>query len=136
MNADLEEQLKELGSEYRAVVSRLRMAKTVELGIKGQVPRSRSTADWLIAASLLIVLCLVINFQTFKHSNTRTPPAYGAHEYYLSVNEMIATQRPDGGWQNDFLTRRNAEALSRCEGREARVAYKKALRNLRSKGVL
>jgi len=49
---------------------------------------------------------------------------------------MIASQNADGSWQNDFLTRRNAAVLAKCDGMEARVAYKKAMRNLRAKGIL
>ena len=49
---------------------------------------------------------------------------------------MIATQNPDGSWKNDFLTRRNAAALRGSSNPAAQVAYKKAMRNLRSRGVL
>ena len=49
---------------------------------------------------------------------------------------MIATQRSDGSWQNDFLTRRNAAALKDCTTPAAQIAYKKAMRNLRSRGIL
>ena len=48
---------------------------------------------------------------------------------------MIATQNPDGSWQNDFLTRRNAAALKVCGDPAAQIAYKKAMRNLRARGV-
>ena len=54
----------------------------------------------------------------------------------MDVAEMIATQNPDGSWKNDFLTRRNAAALKVCGDPAAQVAYKKAMRNLRSRGVL
>jgi len=138
MSKDLEEQLKELGPECQAVVDRLREAKTVEPKTVGLGRRSRSTAEWLVAASLLVAVCLSIVFLAAQPStfNLQPSPAYGAREYRQSVSEMIATQRPDGGWQNDFLTRRNAEVLAKCEGESARIAYKKALRNLRSKGIL
>ena len=53
-----------------------------------------------------------------------------------AVKEMIRTQNPDGSWKNDFLTRRNAEALSHSTDPEARVARKKAMRNLRARGLL
>jgi len=146
MNKDLEEQIKEMGPDYRAVVGRLRAAKTVEPCLKDQGRRFllrqgyggqvRSTVEWLIAASLLIVLCLTVHIQTIKHSNNQTLSSHCPREYRLTPAEMIATQRSDGSWQNDFLTRRNAEILARCEGAAARIAYKKALRNLRSKGIL
>ena len=57
-------------------------------------------------------------------------------EYRATVAEMIATQNPDGSWQNDFLTRRNAAALKVCGDPAAQIAYKKAMRNLRARGVL
>ncbi|MBO7721599.1 MAG: hypothetical protein J6T01_04240, partial [Kiritimatiellae bacterium] len=74
-----------------------------------------------------------------RPSETRVFP----REYTLAdtrsaaaVRELIATQRPDGGWRSDFLTRRNAAALKSCGDPAAVIAYKKAIRNLRSKGVL
>jgi len=138
MNADLEEQLKEMGPDYQSVVARLRSARTVEPGHKG-LSFARSTAAWLIAASILgvvglTILCLDSQPSTFSFQPSASP-AYGAREYHLSPEEMIAAQKPDGGWQNDFLTRRNAEILAKCEGKVARIAYKKALRHLRAKGI-
>jgi len=140
MNMDLEEQLKELGPDCRAVVARLRAARTVNPSHE-PVASDRCTTFlrhpvWLVAASLLLVFGLSVLFQTIKRSNNQTKPIYGAREYHLSVHEIVATQRPDGGWQNDFLTRRNAEVLARCKDMDARIAYKKAMRNLRSKGIL
>ena len=49
---------------------------------------------------------------------------------------MIATQNPDGSWKNDFLTRRNAAALRASSDPAAQIAYKKAMRNLRTRGIL
>ena len=54
----------------------------------------------------------------------------------MGIDEMIATQNPDGSWQNDFLTRRNADALKFCGDPAAQVACRKAVRNLRVRGVL
>ena len=54
----------------------------------------------------------------------------------MGISEMIATQNPDGSWKNDFLTRRNAAALKACGDPAARIAYKKAARNLRLRGIL
>ena len=54
----------------------------------------------------------------------------------MDVLEMIATQNPDGSWKNDFLTRRNAAALRICSDPAAQIAYKKAVRNLRLRGIL
>ena len=92
----------------------------------------------LAAASLLVFLGLSI---VFIQSNGRTAEqsnnlSFAPREYRASVDEMIATQRSDGSWQNDFLTRRNAAALKDCTRPAARIAYKKAMRNLRTRGIL
>jgi hypothetical protein len=65
-----------------------------------------------------------------------------AREYQLAVvrddravQEMIRTQRADGGWGSDFLTRQNAAALRLCAGEDARLAYRRAARNLRLRGL-
>ena len=144
MNRDLEEQLNEMGPAYRAVALRLRAAWEVESRCRSsgssQFSRSSGTSTagklaYLVAASLLVVLGLSVVFfqtsQTFQTSCVRGP-----REYRASVSEMIATQNPDGSWQNDFLTRRNAEALKLCGDPAAQVAYRKAVRNLRVRGVL
>jgi len=139
MNADLEEQLKEMGPDYQAVVARLRSARTVEPCIAGQRSEVRGrTAVWLVAASLLLALGLTTVFLAVQPStlNPQSSTPFGAREYRLSPAEMIATQQPDGSWQNDFLTRRNAEVLAKCEGAAAHIACKKALRNLRARGVM
>ena len=133
MSRDLEEQLDEMGPEYRAVVLRLREAREAVQGIGDQGSGIRG---WLIAASLLIILGLAVFFQTSQTFQTSQAFSYGAHEYQMNVPEMIATQNPDGSWKNDFLTRRNAAALKVCGDPAAQVAYKKALRNLRVRGVL
>ena len=133
MNKDLEEQLNEMGPEYRAVVMRLRAAREAQ-GIRDQGSGIRG---WLVAASLLVVVGLGVFFPTFQPRNSSiSQPTYGAHEYQMDIPEMIATQNPDGTWKNDFLTRRNAAALKVCGDPAAQVAYKKAMRNLRSRGVL
>ena len=133
MSKDLEEQLNEMGPEYRAVVMRLRAAREAQ-GIREQ---GAGIKGWLVAASLLVVVGLGIFFTTSQSFNLSTSqPSYGAHEYQMDVTEMIATQNPDGSWKNDFLTRRNAAALKGSSNPAAAIAYKKAMRNLRTRGVL
>ena len=139
MNRDLEEQLDEMGPEYRAVALRLRVAREAAQGIKSPVFRLRSKVlrSVLVAASLLVFAGLGVVFlgrKDFRHETKDVRFAPG--EYRASVSEMIATQNPDGSWKNDFLTRRNAAALKVCGDPAAQVAYKKAMRNLRSRGVL
>ena len=145
MNRDLDKQLNEMGPEYRKLVARLKGAataedlrhKTLDAGRRGFVSKVFRPKSYLTAASLLIVLGLGIFFSTSQPLNFSTSqPAYGAHEYQMDVAEMIATQNPDGSWKNDFLTRRNAAALKTCIDPAAQVAYKKAVRNLRVRGVL
>ena len=136
MSRDLEEQLDEMGTEYRAVVMRLRAAREAQSA--GTREERRGKKGWLVAASLLVILGLSA---IFTQSNNRTIEQsnislFGPSEYRASVSEMIATQNPDGSWKNDFLTRRNAAALRACDDPAAQVAYKKAMRNLRSRGVL
>ena len=125
MNEDLEKTLDEMGAEYRAVVARLRNALEA-----GETRRRRQILPYLAAASLLAALCLSALLQP---PSAAVRPRYGAREYHMSVGEMVATQNPDGSWQNDFLTRRNAAALRNCP--DARVAYKKAVRYLAAKGL-
>ena len=132
MSRDLDEQLDEMGPEYRAVVARLRAAQGA-----GTRDEGRGTRGWLIAASLLLFVGLGVFFATPQPRNFATPQhPHGAPEYRASVPEMIATQNPDGSWKNDFLTRRNAAALKVCSDPAAQIAYKKAMRNLRTRGVL
>jgi len=150
MNADLEAELME-NPDLKKVVDRLRTAATVEPTREPAVPRWRRPfwrrpVAGLAAATLLLALGLSVvfldqppisNLQP-STSNLQPPTSSpcGAREYRLTAAEMIASQNADGSWQNDFLTRRNAEALRACDTPAARVAYKKALRNLRSRGIL
>ena len=131
MSRDLEEQLNEMGPEYRAVVARLRAAHEVQ----GMRDEGRGVKEWLVAASLLIMVGFGVFFLRPKASH---PSSLAPHpsEYTMDISEMIATQNPDGSWKNDFLTRRNAAALKACGDPAARIAYKKAVRNLRLRGIL
>ena len=133
MSRDLEDTLNELGPEYRSVVVRLRAAREAAQGIRDQGSGIRG---WLIAASLLVIAGLVVFFQASKPPSLQTSPFRGAHEYQMDISEMIATQNPDGSWKNDFLTRRNAAALRASSDPAAQIAYKKAMRNLRTRGIL
>ena len=134
MNRDLDEQLNEMGPEYRAVVARLRGGREA-----GTPPGSRvfRLVPYLTAASILAAVGFGVLFLGLGDVRRETrDTGFGAREYRASVDEMIATQNPDGSWQNDFLTRRNASALRASVSADARVAYKKAMRNLRARGLL
>ena len=130
MNRDLEETLNELGPDYRAVVARLRGAREVAAGGTG------GTRGWLVAASILLVVAFTVPCLSRLSRPSRPSSLLPPREYRATVAEMIATQNPDGSWKNDFLTRRNAAALKLCGEPAAQIAYKKAMRNLRVKGVL
>ncbi len=140
MNRDLEETLNELGPDYRAVVARLRAGREAASGSRSSGDsRSSSRAAYLVAASLLVLIGLTVVHLSQSQSQTtnhkpQTPSC--PREYRATVAEMIATQNPDGSWQNDFLTRRNAAALKDSDNLAAQIAYKKAMRNLRARGVL
>ena len=138
MNRDLEETLNELGPDYRAVVARLRAGREAASGSRSSGDsRSSRRAAYLVAASLLVLIGLtVVHLSQSPTSNLKPQTSSCPREYRATVAEMIATQNPDGSWQNDFLTRRNAAALKDSDNLAAQIAYKKAMRNLRARGVL
>ena len=52
-----------------------------------------------------------------------------------TVAVIVRTQHADGSWDNDFLTRQNAAALRSASGDAPRIAYRRAVRYLRAKGL-
>ena len=138
MNRDLEETLNELGPDYRAVVARLRAGREAASGSRSSSDsRSSSRAAYLVAASLLVLIGLtVVHLSQSQTTNHKPQTPSCPREYRATVAEMIATQNPDGSWKNDFLTRRNAAALRASSDPAAQIAYKKAMRNLRTRGIL
>ena len=145
MNRDLEEQLAEMGGEYRAVVDRLRSARTVspratvletlkkpERGARHVLVR----VGWLVAASLFVAIGLAIVFErpaAPSLSGSVYTIAYAPTEEALG--RIVASQRADGSWENDFITCQNAAALRHGRDADSRVAYRKAVRYLKSKGL-
>lgn len=146
MTKDLEETLRELGPAYRPVVDRLLAARTAAPD-GGRTPSVhvfrrrtvfiRRTAG-LAAAAVLLAFGLAAVFRPAdSRAAVRGPLVYTA-AYAGSGSaraHLVATQRADGSWANDFLTRQNAAALAGATCPDERVAYKKALRYLRSKGL-
>ena len=144
MNADLEATLAELGGEYREMVVKMKAAyEPLPARAAAERPSVRRgriigwSAAYLAAASLLVLVGLGVLFG----GGAGAPAAVDTNAFMLAhlksaaaVDEMIRTQRPDGGWGNDFLTRQNAEALARRNTPEARLAVRKAHRNLRLNG--
>jgi len=138
MTKDLEETLSELGAGYREVVERLRACEVA--------PRAPSRGRWrrlappayLAAASVAAALL----GSAWLFSARRGPAQGDARRAYTAAYErdgaalaaMLASQRADGSWANDFLTLQNAAAL-RAAGGKPSVAYKKAVRYLRSRGL-
>ena len=70
---------------------------------------------------------------------TAASPVRTLYELALSedasaLQEIIRTQAADGSWANDFLTRQNAAVLREADATS--VAYRKAVRYLRTKGLV
>ena len=157
MNADLENTVGELGPEYRDVVARLRAAREVEpmrFGLKDLAPgrvadrrfpdlapgrTARSPLSYLVAASLVAALALAALYVAPRGGGAANVPltvytvAYAPTEEALEL--IVASQRADGSWSNDFLTRQNAAALRASDDERMRVAYRRAVRYLRTKGL-
>jgi len=161
MTKDLEETLAGLGPEYRAVVDRVIGAYEVEGGRckegRGDVSNSSvqpltsnlqtsgnrgalvsRRAAYLVAASLLVLLAFGVLFRAPTVRGTSGPRlaytvAYVADEAALAV--ILASQRTDGSWDNDYITRQNAAALRNVRNVESQVAYKRAVRYLKSRGL-
>ena len=147
MNADLEATLAELGGEYREMVVKMKAAYE-PLPARAAAPERPSvrrgriigwSAAYLAAASLLVFVGLGVLFG----GGAGAPAAADTNAFMLAhlksaaaVDEMIRTQRPDGGWGNDFITRQNIAALSASTSSEACLARRKAMRNLRVRGLL
>ena len=145
MNADLENTVEELGPAYRDVVARLRASREVEptrIGPKAFAPgrASRSPVSYLAAASLAAALALAVLYVAPRGGDaaaevplTVYTVAYAPTEEALEL--ILASQRADGSWSNDFLTRQNAAALRASGDERMRVAYRRAVRYLRTKGL-
>lgn len=147
MNADLEKTLDELGPAYRDMVLEMKAAPEAEpvgrtfAPFGESAPRpSPSRVPYLVAASLVALVAIAVVVRsafapagagTSSVGNPYTLAYGGASE--SAVDEMLRTQRPDGSWANDFITRQNAAALRGVAS--ASVAYRRAVRYLRSKGL-
>jgi len=154
MNRDLEETLEELGPDCRKVVDRLLASREVAPRAAGRKPRftvrgpriaareprlSRHVrrAGYLVAASLFAAIALAMFLQRPAGGECDVRSAYTVAyaRDAASLEAIVASQRCDGSWANDWLTRQNAAALRDAQTDEMRVAYRKAVRYLRSKGL-
>ena len=146
MTEDLENTLAELDAGCRAAAERLIAAREIPPRRRVLAPGFR--AEWLVAASLVAALGIAVLYAARPSSGrgaypSAAPAVCPGNEYLLAqtggddaIREIIRTQGADGGWKTDFLTKRNAAALEGCGRREARVAYRKAMRYLRVHGAL
>lgn len=145
MSEDLENTLSELGPEYVSVVARLKSSGEVEpIGRAMDVFRKRKSRHlvYAIAAALAVATCLgwiVGNICAVEYSDkdfVRSSNPYSLAFEKLDekvLTEIKRTQNPDGSWINDHLTRQNAAVLKKID--VSSVAYKRALRYLRSRGL-
>ena len=158
MTKDLEETLAEMGPAYRAVVDRLVASEQAAPSAVGRIDGFENRRwDWGRAAygrgAAALLGCAGLGGGFLATAARRAPAdapkvytihvATAARAYRLAqirddaaVQEMIRTQNPDGSWENDFLTKRNAEVLRTCPDAAAQIAFKKAQRNLRLRGAL
>lgn len=138
MNADLEATLKELGPEYSELAWKMKSAFAPE-----PVQR-RVRVGYLLAASLAVVLALASLVRLGSGSSEVLSPvgrdcdgrinneyALAFRQDQAAVSELLRTQRADGGWGNEFLTRQNIAALRVCGDPAARIAVKRGMRHLR-----
>jgi hypothetical protein len=144
MNRDLESQLREMGPEYRAVVEKLLSGRPAGGVASSSCLWWRRTAGWLGAAAVALaaVFGVVVWRQAGAGEGCAASVGEASQEYMVAhmssdeaIKELVRSQRSDGGWGSDFLTRQNAHALGRSQDPSARLAYRKAVRNLRLKGL-
>lgn len=146
MTEDFKETLDELGPEYIQVVDKLKNLGEIEprngrFFVKRSVFFKRIGV--LLAASLTLVIAMTFFFVSNEGSEKEiTKVALSASKPYFlafnltderSIEEIKRTQKPDGSWHNDLLTRQNATALMKVD--KSSLAYRKAMRYLRSKGL-
>ena len=130
MNADLERTLEELGPGCRAVVDRMVGAFDGAAAPADRVV-PRRIAFWRRPALLV------------RPAAPAEPAVDAARSAYVlayspdaaTVAAIVRTQHADGSWDNDFLTRQNAAALRAASGDAPRIAYRRAVRYLRAKGL-
>ena len=159
MTSDLENTLAELGGPCRALVLEMKARCTIPAGrleaaledfhVRSRAMRAfldarsrRAAAAWRWPALLAASAALAFGFYALMRGGApaggaqlaRRPSIYtAAYSGESGARAIVATQRADGSWENDFLTRQNAAALRGVAG--ASVAYRKAVRYLRSRGL-
>lgn len=146
MTEDFKETLDELGPEYIQVVDKLKNLGEIEPR-NGRFLVKRSVffkrIGVLLAASLTLVIAMTFYFikSNWDKKGIAEIDISASKPYFLafnltderSIEEIKRTQKPDGSWNNDLLTRQNATALMKVD--KSSLAYRKAMRYLRSKGL-
>ena len=150
MTKDLEETVNELGLEYRSVVDQLRAPFAASAAFRSPRPSSRPRSSLparLLAASLILTVGLAV---WFRHSAplrdsglTARSGCVSAPAVYTAAcvagedahHAILDSQRDDGSWSSDYLTMQNAAALRNAKDDVSRIAYKRAVRYLRTKGL-
>jgi hypothetical protein len=146
MTEDFKETLDELGPEYIQVVDKLKNLGEIEPK-NGKFFAKRSVFfkrnGVLLAASLTLVIAMTFYFvkSNWDKKGIAEIDISASKPYFLafnltderSIEEIKRTQKPDGSWNNDLLTRQNATALMKVD--KSSLAYRKAMRYLRSKGL-
>lgn len=142
MNADLEATARNEGEGYVELAARFMSAPGVAPSRDYGAPvfrRRRRAVRWAAAASLLAAAVPAVVLVSASGGDRAEIACRG--EYSLAyrggdasaLEEIVRSQRPDGSWGSDFLTRQNAAAIAGFGG--GAVAYRRAVRYLRSKGL-
>ena len=144
MTADLRLTVAELGPGYGEVVDRLMAAEAPYPGVVTDAFRRQvlwRTAFCLTAASIAVwlgVSAIVSRRPSWPVRSGSSGFAVYTAAYAsdgAALAAIVASQRADGSWANDYLTRQNAAALRGATDESARIAFKRAARYLRSKGL-
>lgn len=148
MTKDLEQTLNELGPDFTPFARRVKAAyqpldRVNFAALKTPHPGRATTwsVGYLVAASILVFIGLGVIFQAHHVQNQISSSssriiytvAYAPTEEALA--SIVHSQRADGSWENDFLTQQNAAVLRSSTRMEERIAYKKAVRYLRTRGL-
>ncbi len=133
MNRDLQATLKKLGPDYHRLVREMK-APFEDRPTARPLPRWK--IGYLSAAVLAAVFGLTVWFRSAPAP--RTAPRIYTIAYAATpdaLRTIVASQRADGSWENDFLTRQNAAVLQNATIPDQRIAYLRAVRYLRRRGL-
>lgn len=136
MTKDLEETLSTLDGAHREMVVRM---KSCFAPAPAFAVRRRPHCGALAAAALVAVAAcgIVASLWWGQSPASPHPSAFRLASVgdAAAVAEILRTQNADGSWQTDFLTRQNARLLASVDSPAASLARRRALRNLRVRGL-